>query len=146
MRLTRRSADVGADAPPQLSLAVGHRESTDRTVKILKVNGVDIEARLVDGLEGYYLCRLSDWSKDVASVLAAQDDLILGSIHLCILNEFRKYYDEFQCFPSKKALNERIIYNCQISYEEFMKLFPKGLHQAARISGIALPTGYGNMF
>lgn len=112
-------------------------------MKTLIVNEVNIAIELVDGLEGYYLCRLVDWSKEVASALAAQDDLKLGDMHWCILSEFRKHYDELQCFPSKKAFNERIIYNCQISYEEFMNLFPKGLYQAARISGIALPTGYG---
>lgn len=107
-------------------------------MKTLTVNEVNITIELVDGLEGYYLCRLADWSKAVANALAAQDNLKLGNMHWCILSEFRKYYDELQCFPSKKVFNERIIYNCQINYEEFMNLFPKGLHQAARISGIAL--------
>jgi len=111
--------------------------------KTIIANEVSIEIERVRGLEGYYLCRLIDWSKEVARVLAAQDDLNLGEMHWCIINEYRKYYDEVQCFPSNRVLNKRIVCKCQITIEDFMTLFPKGRHQVGRISGIALPTGYG---
>lgn len=113
-------------------------------MKSLTINNIEIELELVDGLEGYYLCKLADWNEEVGIALAHQDDLMLRDKHWCILNEFRKYYDEFQCFPSKKAIKEIMLYDCQVNSEEFINLFPKGRHQAARISGIALPSGYGN--
>lgn len=107
------------------------------------INGNEIELRLVEQLEGYYLCKLSDWSKEVGMALASQDNLVLGKVHWCIVKEFRIYYKEFQCYPSITALNDRVFYNCQITHEEFLEFFPKDHHQAARISGIGLPTGYG---
>jgi len=112
-------------------------------MKSITVKEAEIKIRRVDGLEGYYLCRQSDWSKEVASQLAAQDNLKLNEIHWCVLKEFRQYYNEFQCFPSEKVLKDKILYNCKISYVDFSRLFPKEHHQAARISGICLPTGYG---
>jgi len=99
--------------------------------------------RKVEGLEGLYICNLDDWSKKVGEVLASQDNLILKDNHWCILNEFRNYYNESQCYPSSKALKDKILHNCKTSHEDFLKLFPKADHQAARISGICLPTGYG---
>ena len=112
-------------------------------METLNINGNNIEVRKVESLEGFYICNLSDWNKEIGEVLASQDDLILNKNHWYILNEFRNYYNEFQCYPSKKALKDKILHNCKISYEEFLKLFPKADHQAARISGICLPTGYG---
>jgi len=104
-------------------------------VKILKINNKSIEIRLVSGLNGYYIYKLADWNKEVAVALAKQDDLILDEIHWCVINEYRKY---------DKVLKDKIVANCQITFEIFMKLFPKGRHQAARISGVSLPTGFGN--
>ena len=112
-------------------------------METLNINGNKIKVRKVENLEGFYISNLSDWNKEVGNILASQDNLKLNENHWRILNEFRNYYNEFQCYPSDKALKDNILYNCKISYEDFLKLFPKAEHQAARISGICLPTGYG---
>lgn len=104
-----------------------------------------IVTRNVDGLEGEYLQRLSDWDRDVAVALAAQDKLNLEDLHWRIIDNIRDYYREYQAFPSNKVFREYILHPLEISFETFQALFPKGLHQACRISGIALPTGYGNI-
>ena len=111
--------------------------------KSLQTNSSSVEVRLVNGLDGYYMCKPMDWSKEISAALAKQDNLILEEIHWCVIYEYRKYDKEYQCIPNNKELKCRIVTNCQITYEKFMELFPKGRHQAARISGVSLPTGYG---
>ena len=51
-----------------------------------------------------YLVDLEDWSAEVASALAAAEDIELSSEHWEILVLLRGFYDEFQLSPATRPL------------------------------------------
>ena len=111
---------------------------------ILMINGNEIEVCLIDGLDGYYLAKLKDWNKEVASELAKQDNIILGEDHWSVICKFRDYDNTYQCIPNNGVFKKVITSACGLTYQRIMLLFPKGNRQIGRIAGISPPTGYGN--
>ena len=110
----------------------------------LTIGGKEIEVWMVDANDGYYLGDLKDWNNEVAIELAKQDDLILSNEHWCLIREFRKYDQTYQCFPSMGVVNKSIAGACGLTYEKILLLFPKGSRQIGRIAGVSPPTCYGN--
>ncbi|MGF6592055.1 TusE/DsrC/DsvC family sulfur relay protein [Pseudomonas sp. 2835] len=51
-----------------------------------------------------YLLELGDWSAEVASALAAHEDLELTAEHWEVLNLLRDFYQEFQLSPATRPL------------------------------------------
>lgn len=106
----------------------------------ISVGGKDIE---VD--EEGYLVNLGDWNKEIAEVLAKQDELALTDSHWEVIDFLREYYDEFQIAPAVRVLTKAIGKklgkekgNSKYLYE----LFPYGpAKQACRFAGLPKPTG-----
>lgn len=51
-----------------------------------------------------YLADLNDWSPEVATALAVQNDIELTPEHWEILQLLRNFYDEFQLSPATRPL------------------------------------------
>ena len=61
----------------------------------IEVNGKSLETD-----EEGYLANLNDWEKDVATVMAKEDDIDLSEDHWEIINFLREYYEEYQIAPA----------------------------------------------
>lgn len=106
----------------------------------LEINGKSIET----DSQGY-LVNLSDWSEDLANVLAGQDDLKLTETHWEIINMIRTYYHAHGTAPAMRALTKLVKTelgpdkgNSKYLYSLF--LYGPG-KQAARYAGLPKPTG-----
>lgn len=106
----------------------------------IEVNGKTIELD-----EENYMVNLADWDRDVAVVLAAQDEANLSENHWEVINFLREYYEEYQIAPAVRVLTKAIGKklgaekgNSKYLYE----LFPYGpAKQACRYAGLPKPTG-----
>jgi len=106
----------------------------------IEVNGKSIETD-----EEGYIVNLSDWSEDVAGVLAKEEGIDMSENHWEVVNFLREYYDEYQIAPAVRVLTKAIGKklgpekgNSKYLYE----LFPYGpAKQACKIAGLPKPTG-----
>jgi tRNA 2-thiouridine synthesizing protein E len=106
----------------------------------LEVNGTVVEQD-----EEGYLMELEDWTPDVASTLAAEDDIELTQEHWDILNFLREYYEEYQIAPAVRVLTKAV--GKRLGKEKgnskyLYSLFPFGPgKQACKYAGLPKPTG-----
>jgi tRNA 2-thiouridine synthesizing protein E len=106
----------------------------------IEVNGKQLE---VD--EEGYLADLNQWEPEVATVMAAAEDLELTDDHWEIINFLREYYEEYQIAPAVRVLTKAVGKklgkekgNSKYLYE----LFPYGPgKQACKYAGLPKPTG-----
>jgi tRNA 2-thiouridine synthesizing protein E len=106
----------------------------------IEVNGKTIETDEED-----YLVNLSDWTKEIAEVLAKQDELELTEQHWQIINYLRDYYEEYQIAPAVRVLTKAIgkKFGKEKGNSKYLyTLFPYGPgKQACRFAGLPKPTG-----
>jgi dissimilatory sulfite reductase related protein len=106
---------------------------------------IEVSDKTVETDEEGYLVNLSDWSEDVAGIIARQENLEMTPNHWEVINFLREYYNEFQIAPAVRVLTKAIGKklgsdkgNSQYLYE----LFPYGpAKQACKIAGLPKPTG-----
>ncbi|MBC8520335.1 MAG: TusE/DsrC/DsvC family sulfur relay protein [Gammaproteobacteria bacterium] len=106
---------------------------------------IDVNGQAVEVDEEGYLSDINDWTRDVAAVLAADEDVELTDAHWEVIDFLREYYDEYQIAPAvrvlTKALGKKLGKekgNSKYLYE----LFPFGpAKQACKIGGLPKPTG-----
>ncbi|SDJ25554.1 TusE/DsrC/DsvC family sulfur relay protein [Aliiruegeria lutimaris] len=105
-----------------------------------QVNGHTIEHD-----EEGYITTLSDWSEELANVIAETENIDMTDEHWAVVNFLRDYYDEYQIAPAVRVLIKAIKKemgpekgNNKYMYE----LFPYGpAKQACKIAGLPKPTG-----
>ncbi|MNN49791.1 Sulfurtransferase TusE [compost metagenome] len=68
------------------------------------MNVLTVGARAIELDKDGFLVDLSDWSADVASALAAAEDIELSPEHWEILELLRRFYAEFQLSPATRPL------------------------------------------
>ena len=106
----------------------------------LEVNGKQIE---VD--EEGYLSNLNDWEKDIATIMAKEDDIELGDDHWEIINFLREYYEEYQIAPAVRVLTKAVgkkLGKDKGNSKYLYELFPYGPgKQACQFAGLPKPTG-----
>ena len=68
------------------------------------MNSMTVGGRAIELDKDGFLVDLSDWSADVASALAAAEDIELTSEHWEILELLRSFYVEFQLSPATRPL------------------------------------------
>ncbi len=91
-----------------------------------------------------YLKNLSDWNKDVAQVLARDEQIELTENHWEVIELVREFYDTFELAPSQRPL-VKFVKN-RLGEEKgrsiyLMKLFPGSPARiVARIAGLPRPT------
>ncbi len=103
-------------------------------------NGQSIEAD-----EEGYLVDLSAWNKDLAVLIAKDEDIEMSDDHWEVVNFLRQYYEDFQIAPAVRVLTKAVKKkmgaekgNSKYLYE----LFPYGPgKQACKIAGLPKPTG-----
>jgi tRNA 2-thiouridine synthesizing protein E len=106
---------------------------------------IEVNGRTIELDEENYMLNLADWDRDVAAVLAAQDEANLSESHWEVINFLREYYEEYQIAPAVRVLTKAIGKklgaekgNSKYLYE----LFPYGpAKQACRYAGLPKPTG-----
>lgn len=90
-----------------------------------------------------YLLNVDDWQPELASVIAAQENITLSDDHWEVVNFVRNFYLQYKTSPAIRALikalktefpeekaNSRYLY----------RLFPKGpAKQATKIAGLPKP-------
>lgn len=94
--------------------------------------------------EGYIL-NIGDWNKDLAGVIAKEENIDMNDDHWEVVNFLRNYYEEYQIAPAVRVLTKAVKKsmgpekgNSQYLYE----LFPYGpAKQACKIAGLPKPTG-----
>ena len=105
-----------------------------------EVNGQTIECD-----EEGYITNLSDWSKELAEVIAKEEDLEMDEDRWEVVNFLREYYDEYQIAPAVRVLikaAKKIMGPDKGNNKYMYELFPYGpAKQACKIAGLPKPTG-----
>jgi len=104
-----------------------------------------VDGTTVAADEEGYITNLSDWSKDLADVIAKAEDIQMDEERWAVVNFLRDYYEEYQIAPAVRVLIKAIkksmgpdVGNNKYMYE----LFPYGpAKQACKIAGLPKPTG-----
>ena len=106
----------------------------------IEVNGKSFETD-----EEGYLAHLNDWEKDVATVMAKEDDIDLSEDHWEIINFLREYYEEYQIAPAVRVLTKAVgkkLGKDKGNSKYLYELFPYGPgKQACKFAGLPKPTG-----
>lgn len=105
-----------------------------------QVNGSTIEAD-----EEGYITDISQWSPELAAVIAESENIEMGDDAWEVVNFLRNYYEEYQIAPAVRVLTKAVKKslgpekgNSKYLYE----LFPYGpAKQACKIAGLPKPTG-----
>ena len=92
-----------------------------------------------------YLVDISAWSKDLAELIAKDENIEMNDDAWEVVNFLRNYYEEYQIAPAVRVLTKAIKKklgaekgNSKYLYE----LFPYGpAKQACKIAGLPKPTG-----
>lgn len=107
--------------------------------------GYEYEGQAIEADEEGYLVNLSDWNRDLAVLIAADEDIEMSDDHWEVVDFLRQYYEDFQIAPAVRVLTKAIKKsmgpekgNSAYLYE----LFPYGPgKQACKIAGLPKPTG-----
>lgn len=106
----------------------------------LEINGTTYEQD-----EEGYLVDLGSWNADVATALAAEEDVELTDEHWDIINFLREYYEEYQIAPAVRVLTKAVgkrLGKDKGNSKYLYSLFPYGPgKQACKYAGLPKPTG-----
>lgn len=105
-----------------------------------ELNGVTYEAD-----EEGYLVDISAWNKELAELIAKDENIEMNDDAWEVVNFLRNYYEEYQIAPAVRVLTKAVKKslgpekgNSKYLYE----LFPYGpAKQACKIAGLPKPTG-----
>jgi tRNA 2-thiouridine synthesizing protein E len=105
-----------------------------------EVNGQTVECD-----EEGYITNLSDWTKELAEVIAKKEDLEMDADRWEVVNFLREYYDEYQIAPAVRVLikaAKKSMGPDKGNNKYMYELFPYGpAKQACKIAGLPKPTG-----
>ena len=86
---------------------------------------------------------LADWSAPLAQLIAAQEQIILGDDHWLVLNELRKFYQEFEQSPSMRVFSRLLKQSIGEQYASSMRLMQlfgeSPVKMACKIAGLPKP-------
>ena len=84
-----------------------------------------------------------DWTPEIARLLAARDQLVLGDEHLTVLEGMREYYRRFEHAPATRPLIKFLMQTIspELTNAHLMALFNTGLvaRTLARLAGLPKP-------
>ncbi len=105
-----------------------------------EVNGTTVETD-----EEGYITNLSEWTPELAEVIAKAEDVDMTDEHWAVVNFLRDYYEEYQIAPAVRVLIKAIKKSMgkEVGNNKYMyELFPYGpAKQACKIAGLPKPTG-----
>ncbi len=92
-----------------------------------------------------YLTNLNDWSKELAILIAKDENIEMTDDHWEIVNFLREYYEEYQIAPAVRVLIKAVKkkLGAEKGNQKYLyELFPYGpAKQACKIAGLPKPTG-----
>ena len=106
---------------------------------------IEVNGQTIATDEEGYLEDLSQWTEDVAKVLADSEGLEMGDDHWEIVKFLREYYEEYQIAPAVRVLTKAV--GKKLGKEKgtskyLYELFPYGpAKQACKVAGLPKPTG-----
>jgi len=103
------------------------------------------DGKTVEADEEGYLINLADWNRELAVLIAEDEEIEMSDDHWEVVDFLRQYYEDFQIAPAVRVLTKAIKKsmgpekgNSAYLYE----LFPYGPgKQACKIAGLPKPTG-----
>lgn len=106
---------------------------------------LDFSGKQIEVDEEGYIANLDEWTPELATFMAEQEDLTLTDAHWEVINFLREYYQKYQIAPMIKILVKELAKtmgkdkgNTKYLYE----LFPAGpAKQACKYAGLMKPTG-----
>ncbi len=105
----------------------------------------EVNGSTVEHDEEGYITNLSDWSKELAEVIAAAEEIEMTDQHWAVVDFLRDYYEEYQIAPAVRVLVKAIKKSLgpEVGNNKYMyELFPYGpAKQACKIAGLPKPTG-----
>lgn len=111
-----------------------------KTPRLLEINGTDYAL----DAEGF-LQDMSDWSREVALGMAAEDGVELEAEHWEVISFLRGYYSKYQIAPAIRVLTREIgkrLGADKGNSRYLNQLFQFGpAKQACRYAGLPKPTG-----
>lgn len=105
----------------------------------------ELDGKVYEADEEGYLVDISAWNKDLAELIAKDENIEMTDDAWEVVNFLRDYYEEYQIAPAVRVLTKAIKRklgadkgNSKYLYE----LFPYGpAKQACKIAGLPKPTG-----
>ncbi len=105
----------------------------------------ELDGKTYESDEEGYLIDLASWSKELAVLIAADEEIEMSDDHWEVVDFLRQYYEDFQIAPAVRVLTKAVKKkmgaekgNSKYLYE----LFPYGPgKQACKIAGLPKPTG-----
>jgi len=92
-----------------------------------------------------FLLKIDDWTEEIATAMAAEDDIELSSEHWEVINFLREYFEEYEFAPAVRILTKAIakkLGNDKGNSRYLYSLFPYGpAKQGCRFAGLPKPTG-----
>ena len=92
-----------------------------------------------------YITELNNWSKELAELIAQDEDIDMNEEHWEVVNFLREYYEEYQIAPAVRVLIKAIRKSMgkeKGNNDYLYELFPYGpAKQACKIAGLPKPTG-----
>ncbi len=90
-----------------------------------------------------YLANSTDWSRELAPIIAAEENIELTDAHWEVVNFVRDFYEEYKTSPAIRMLVKAIgkkLGDDKGNSKYLYTLFPKGpAKQATRIAGLPKP-------
>lgn len=92
-----------------------------------------------------YIVDISIWSKELADLIAQDENIDMSEDHWEVVNFLRDYYEEYQIAPAIRVLTKAIkksLGDDKGNSKYLYELFPYGpAKQACKIAGLPKPTG-----
>lgn len=105
-----------------------------------QINGTTVEHD-----EEGYIQELDKWSKELAELIAKDENIEMTNEHWEVVNFLRDYYEEYQIAPAVRVLIKSIKKSMgpdKGNNKYLYTLFPYGpAKQACKIAGLPKPTG-----
>ena len=104
-----------------------------------------VDGKTVPADEEGYITNLSDWTPELADVIAKEEGIEMDDERWEVVNFLRDYYDEYQIAPAVRVLIKALkkTMGPEKGNNKYMyELFPYGpAKQACKIAGLPKPTG-----
>ncbi len=105
----------------------------------------EVDGKTIETDEEGYLVDLSQWTEEIAGMLAEGENLEMTNDRWEIVNFLREYYQEYQIAPAVRVLTKAVgkkLGKDKGTSKYLYELFPYGpAKQACKIAGLPKPTG-----
>ncbi len=105
----------------------------------------EVDGKTIETDEEGYITNLSEWTPELASVIATAEEIEMDEERWAVVNFLRDYYEEYQIAPAVRVLIKAIKKSMgpEVGNNKYMyELFPYGpAKQACKIAGLPKPTG-----